>query len=236
MSERIYFSGARLESTKEVLNALPHFESCNHALKILESHGVKDINAIKELSEFCVEHQREVEEQAFNGVRVPVHINSDDLALLNEASQRKLNEPVSKITFDIASVEQDKNIGQERQVPIVFFLGDERLAIEEYAQFYGESSDDCQVKLRSLLNTWLRSFGLAYDDEHATIIQLDTKKPPNQAELKTMLTSEANKAITKEARKIGLLQEDGDIAINLTVLNFEKRPRAVPVFEDKVTP
>jgi len=232
MPELIYFSGARLESTKKVLNALPHFESCNHALKIFESNGVKDsnaINAINELSAFCVEHQREVEEQVFNGERVLVHINPDDLALLNAASQGELNELISTITFEIASVEEDKKIGQERQVPIIVLLGDEGRTIEDYAQFNHESLDDCQLKLKSLLTTWLGSHGLAYEEEKATIIKRDTQKPPTQAELKTMLTSEANKAITKEARKIGLLQKNGDIAINLTALDFKNRLRADPV-------
>ena len=65
------------------------------------------------------------------------------------------------------------------------------------------------------------------------LIKLDTGKPPTQTELKNILSSEvgknANKAITQEAKKIGLLQKGGNIAINLTALDFKNRLRADPV-------
>jgi hypothetical protein len=227
-----------------ILSVLPHSDSCNHASEILKSNGVKDsnaINAINELLAFCVEHQREIEEKAFKGEPVLVHINPDDLALLNAASQGELNKPISTIAFEMAYLEPDKNIGQERQIPIIVLLGDEGQTIEQYAKSNKESLEVCQPKLKSLLNTWLHSLGLAYDEKNATLIKHDTKQIPTQAELKNMLSSEvgenANKAITEEAKNTNLLNKNGKLDTILIVLPFTNRERAVSVFDDnKVVP
>ena len=233
MPDRKYLSDKRVEDMRLILSVLPHSDSFRYALETLESKGFKNIDDIQNLSRLAAEHETKLDAQVFNGERVLVHINPDDLALLNAASQGELNEPISTIRFEIASVEEDKKIGQERQVPIIVLLGDEGQTIEDYAELNDELLEVCQLKLQSLLKTWLRSLGLAYDEKNAMLIKLDTGKPPTQTELKNILSSEvgknANKAITQEAKKIGLLQKGGNIAINLTALDFKNRLRADPV-------
>lgn len=222
-----------------ILSVLPHFESCNHALETLESKGFKNIDDIQNLSRLAAEHETKLDAQVFDGVHVLVHINPDDLALLNAASQGELNEPISTIAFEMAYLEPDKSIGQERQIPIIVLLGDERQTIEDYAQLNDESLEVCQLKLQSLLKTWLRSLGLDYDEKNATLIKLDTGKPPTQTELKNILSSEvgknANKAITQEAKNTNLLKQNGELVTKLAVVAFNQRLRAIPVFDNNNT-
>jgi hypothetical protein len=234
-----HLSNERIGYINTILITLPHSDSFRYALETLESKGYKNMNDIENLFRIAAEHEAKLDAQVFNGVRVSVHINPDDLALLNEASQGELYEPISTIAFEMAYLEPDKNIGQERQIPIMVLLGDERQTIEDYAQFNQESLEVCQLKLKSLLKTWLRSLGLAYDEESSTLIKLDTKKPPTQAELENMLSSEvgknANKAITQEAKNTNLLKQNGELVTKLAVLAFNQRLRAIPVFDNNNT-
>lgn len=227
-----YLSEARVTDILALVNSNPSNEVFEH---VVMKFGKENIDAtyVKKLYSAYSTYFEDLEDDAFNGKRMPITPELGDLALSQEAKTRGLNSPMPNITFDIRYVEENKDLEQERQIPVAFFIGKDLLPINEYASKNNESSEDCHVKLLGIWSdTWLRSLGLDYDFEKSSIVDKVSRQVPSKQEFEKRIIDtglDAQKRYTDKAKKSGLLQENGEITVSYAALDFSNRQRAEPV-------